>query len=72
MIAYSRVSCNQRADLGGKSHVDMVLLESPPINLINTIKAEGGFRVAIIIPILVFLAIYFLVHEVKMTVLHAW
>lgn len=72
MIAYSRLSCNQRADLDGKPHVDMVLLECPPINLINTIKAMGGFRVAIIIPILVLLAISFLVHEVKMAVLPTW
>lgn len=72
MIAYSRLSCNQRADLGGKSYVDMVLLECPPTNLTNTIKAVGGFGVAIIIPILVLLAIYFLVHEVKMAVLPTW
>lgn len=72
MIAYSRLSCNQRADLGGKSLVDMMLLECPPTNLINTIKAVGGFGVAIIIPILVLLAIYFLVHEVKMAVLPTW
>lgn len=52
MIAYSRLSCNLRADLGGKSYVDMVLLECPPTNLINTIKAVGGFGVAIIIPVL--------------------